>query len=96
EEDSTNSTNRVNNVTLNINDASFSGVNVVEANFYNLDSTFYVSPILTTRIHKDHPHEQVIGDSHSTPHKKRMSKNLEEHGLVGTVIPRTDNNDLQN
>nr|GFB49226.1 hypothetical protein [Tanacetum cinerariifolium] len=26
----------------------------------------------------------------------RMTKNLEEHGLVGIVIPRTDNKDLQN
>nr|GEU67133.1 putative ribonuclease H-like domain-containing protein [Tanacetum cinerariifolium] len=25
-----------------------------------------------------------------------MSKNLEEHGLVGTIIPRTNNKDLQN
>nr|GEY24035.1 hypothetical protein [Tanacetum cinerariifolium] len=47
-------------------------------------------------IHKDHPLEQVIGDLHSAPQTKRMSKNLEEHGLVGTVIPRTDNKDLQN
>nr|GEV62505.1 hypothetical protein [Tanacetum cinerariifolium] len=67
-----------------------------KADFYNLDSTFQVSPIPTTRIHKDHPIEQVIGDLHSTPQIRRMSKNLEEHGLVGTVIPRTDNKHLQN
>nr|GEU96989.1 hypothetical protein [Tanacetum cinerariifolium] len=64
--------------------------------FHNLDSTFQVSPIPTTRIHKDHPLEQVIGDLHSAPHTMRMTKNLEEHGLVGTVISRTDNKDLQN
>nr|GFA99155.1 putative reverse transcriptase, RNA-dependent DNA polymerase [Tanacetum cinerariifolium] len=69
---------------------------VAEANFYNLDSTFQVSPIPTTRIHKDHPLEQVIGDLHLVPQTRRMSKNLEEHGLVGTVIPRTNNTDLQN
>nr|GEW03973.1 hypothetical protein [Tanacetum cinerariifolium] len=68
----------------------------VEVDFYNLDSTFQVSPILTTRIHKDHPLEQVIRDLHSAPQTRRMSKNLEEHGLVVTVIPRTDNKDLQN
>nr|GFB51278.1 hypothetical protein [Tanacetum cinerariifolium] len=28
----------------------------------NMESTFQVSPILITRIHKDHPFEQVIGD----------------------------------
>nr|GEV47112.1 ribonuclease H-like domain-containing protein [Tanacetum cinerariifolium] len=66
-----------------------------EADFYNLDSIFQVSPIPTTRIHKDHPLEQVIRDSHLAPQTRRMSKNLEEHGLVGTVILRSDNKDLQ-
>nr|GEU90062.1 hypothetical protein [Tanacetum cinerariifolium] len=129
EDDTTNSTNRVNNVTSYINATSSSGVNVVgtnistglpldpnipsledidifedsyddkyvfgvEADFHNLDSTFQVSPIPTTRIHKDQPLEQVIGDLHSAPRTRRMLKNLEEHGLVGTVIPRTDNKDL--
>nr|GEU35267.1 hypothetical protein [Tanacetum cinerariifolium] len=65
-----------------------------EADFYNLDSTFQVSHIPTKRIHKDHPLEQVIRDLHSAPQTRRMSKNLEEHGLVGIVIPRTDNKDL--
>nr|GEZ42052.1 ribonuclease H-like domain-containing protein [Tanacetum cinerariifolium] len=107
EEDSTNSTNRVNIVTSNTNVASSSRVNVVgtnisidlspdpnmpsledigifedshddedvfgeEANFHNLDFTFQVSHIPTTRIHKDHPLEQVIGDLHSAPQTRRM------------------------
>nr|GEU38232.1 retrovirus-related Pol polyprotein from transposon TNT 1-94 [Tanacetum cinerariifolium] len=115
-EDSTNSTNKVNTITSNINVTSSSRVNVVitnisidlppdpnmpsledigifkdshddedvfsaEADFHNLDSTFQFSPILTTRIHKDHPLKQVIGDLHSAPQTRRMSKNLEEHGL---------------
>nr|GEU47957.1 hypothetical protein [Tanacetum cinerariifolium] len=67
-----------------------------EADFHNLDSTFQVSPILTTRIHKGHPFEQVIRELHSAPQTRRMIKNLKEHGLVGTVIPRTDNKDLKN
>nr|GEV38086.1 ribonuclease H-like domain-containing protein [Tanacetum cinerariifolium] len=65
-----------------------------KADFHNLDSTLQVSLIPTTRIHKDHPLEQVTGDLHLTHQTMRMSKNLEEHGLVGTVIPRTDNKDL--
>nr|GEW92169.1 hypothetical protein [Tanacetum cinerariifolium] len=81
EEDSTNSTKRVNTVTSNINAASSSRVNVVEVEFHNLDFTFLVSPIPTTKIHKDHPLEQVIRDLHSTPQTRRTSKNLEEHGL---------------
>nr|GEX09321.1 hypothetical protein [Tanacetum cinerariifolium] len=96
EEDSTNSTSIVNTVTSNINAASSHRVNVVDANFHNLGFTYQVSPIPTTRIYKDHPLEQVIRDLHSAPQTRRMSKNLDEHGLVGTVILRTDNKDLQN
>nr|GEX99488.1 putative ribonuclease H-like domain-containing protein [Tanacetum cinerariifolium] len=47
----------------------------------NLESTFQVSPILITRIHKDHPLEQVIGDLHSAPQIRRMNK-LDEKGIV--------------
>nr|GEZ02815.1 hypothetical protein [Tanacetum cinerariifolium] len=35
-----------------------------EVDLNNLESTFQVSPIPTTRIHKDHPLEQVIRDQH--------------------------------
>nr|GEU59368.1 hypothetical protein [Tanacetum cinerariifolium] len=52
----------------------------LEADFYNLDSTFQVSHIPTTRIHKDYPLEQVIEDLHSPPQTRRMTNNLEEHG----------------
>ncbi|GKB05992.1 hypothetical protein Tco_0834225 [Tanacetum coccineum] len=37
-------------------------------------------PILTTRIHKDHPLDQVIGDLQSATQTRNMSKNLKEHG----------------
>ncbi|GKF54010.1 hypothetical protein Tco_0160920, partial [Tanacetum coccineum] len=33
-----------------------------EADMNNLDTAIQVNPILTTRIHKDHPLDQVIGD----------------------------------
>ncbi|GKA30704.1 ribonuclease H-like domain-containing protein [Tanacetum coccineum] len=33
----------------------------------NLEFSMLVSPIATTRVHKDHPVEQIIGDLHSTP-----------------------------
>ncbi|GKA34329.1 hypothetical protein Tco_0720758 [Tanacetum coccineum] len=35
------------------------------ADMNNLDITIQVSPIPTTRIHKDHPLDQVIGDLQS-------------------------------
>ncbi|GJS00773.1 putative ribonuclease H-like domain-containing protein [Tanacetum coccineum] len=46
----------------------------------NLDTTIQVSPIPTTRIYKDHPLDQVIGDLQSATQIRKMSKNLEEHG----------------
>ncbi|GJT30822.1 uncharacterized mitochondrial protein-like protein [Tanacetum coccineum] len=53
-----------------------------EANMNNLDTTIQVSPIPTTRIHKDHPLDQVIRDLQSATQTRRMSKKLEEHGFV--------------
>ncbi|GJS80685.1 ribonuclease H-like domain-containing protein [Tanacetum coccineum] len=38
-----------------------------------------VSPILTTRVHKDHPLEQIIRDIHLAPQTRRMTKNVTEH-----------------
>ncbi|GKA33419.1 putative ribonuclease H-like domain-containing protein, partial [Tanacetum coccineum] len=49
------------------------------ADMNNLDTTIQVSPNLTTRIQKDHPLNQVIGDLQSATQKRKMSKNLEEH-----------------
>ncbi|GJY54882.1 putative ribonuclease H-like domain-containing protein [Tanacetum coccineum] len=50
-----------------------------KADLNNLDAFMPVSPILTTRIHKDHPVEQIIRDLNSAPQTRRMTKNLEEH-----------------
>ncbi|GJY19782.1 retrovirus-related pol polyprotein from transposon TNT 1-94 [Tanacetum coccineum] len=54
----------------------------VNANMNNLDTTIQVSPNLTTRIHKDHPLDQVIGDLQSATQTRKMSKNLKEHGFA--------------
>ncbi|GJT58699.1 retrovirus-related pol polyprotein from transposon TNT 1-94 [Tanacetum coccineum] len=51
-----------------------------EADINNLDTTIQVSPIPTIRIYKDHPLDQVIGDLQSATQKRKISKNLEEHG----------------
>ncbi|GJZ48691.1 putative ribonuclease H-like domain-containing protein [Tanacetum coccineum] len=53
-----------------------------EADMNNLDTTIQVSPILTTRIHKDHPLDQVIGDLQSSTQTRRMSTKLEEHVII--------------
>nr|GEV81075.1 ribonuclease H-like domain-containing protein [Tanacetum cinerariifolium] len=52
-----------------------------EADMNNIDTKIQVSPVPTTRIHKDHPLDQVIRDLHSTTQTRNMSKNLEEHGF---------------
>ncbi|GJT80748.1 putative ribonuclease H-like domain-containing protein [Tanacetum coccineum] len=58
----------------------------VEAYMNNLDSFMPVSPIPTTRIHKDHPVEQIIEDLNSAPQTRRMTKNLKEHEEPKKVI----------
>ncbi|GJY91373.1 putative ribonuclease H-like domain-containing protein [Tanacetum coccineum] len=52
-----------------------------KANMNNLDITIQVNPILTTRIPKDHPLDQLIGDLQSATQTRRMSKNLGKHGF---------------
>ncbi|GKB28848.1 putative ribonuclease H-like domain-containing protein [Tanacetum coccineum] len=67
-----------------------------EADMNNLDAFMHVSPIPTTRIHKDHPVKQIIGDLNLAPQTRRMTKNLEEHGLFSSVQQRIDHKDFQN
>ncbi|GJW74696.1 putative ribonuclease H-like domain-containing protein [Tanacetum coccineum] len=67
-----------------------------EADMNNLDAFMPVSPILTTRIHKDHPVDQIIRDLNSAPQTRRMTNNLKEHGLFSSVQLRTNHKDFQN
>ncbi|GJX08272.1 ribonuclease H-like domain-containing protein [Tanacetum coccineum] len=55
------------------------GVDFLWPDMNNLDTTIQVSPNPTTRIHKDHPLNQVIGDLQSATQTRKMSKNFEEH-----------------
>nr|GEV31112.1 hypothetical protein [Tanacetum cinerariifolium] len=57
----------------------------IVADINNIDITIQVSPIPTTRIHKDHPLDQVIGDLHSSTQTRNMTKNLEEHGFMSSM-----------
>ncbi|GJS66440.1 uncharacterized mitochondrial protein-like protein [Tanacetum coccineum] len=67
-----------------------------DADMNNSDTIIQVSPIPTTRIHKDHPLDQVIRDFQSTTLTRKMPKNLEEHGFVSTIQQRINHKDLQN
>ncbi|GJS03258.1 putative ribonuclease H-like domain-containing protein [Tanacetum coccineum] len=109
-EDNVNNTNNVNVASTNEVNANMSALedysifdsssddqnDGAEADMNNLDTTIQVSPIPTTRIHKDQPLNQVIGDLQSAIQTRKMSKNLEEHGFVSTIQQRTNHKDLQN
>nr|GEU79006.1 hypothetical protein [Tanacetum cinerariifolium] len=68
----------------------------VVADMNNLDTTIQVSLVLTIRIHKEHPLDQVIEYLQSATQTRKVSKNLEEHGFVSTIQQRTNHKDLQN
>ncbi|GJR46647.1 putative ribonuclease H-like domain-containing protein [Tanacetum coccineum] len=70
----------------------------VEADLNNLETTMNISPIPTTRIHKDHPKDQNIGDINSATQTRRMTKISEEHAMVGYIKKqrRTNHKDYQN
>ncbi|GJV94276.1 putative ribonuclease H-like domain-containing protein [Tanacetum coccineum] len=69
-----------------------------EADLNNLETTMSVSPIPTTRIYKDHPKEQIIGDINSATQTRRMIKMSEEHAMVSYINKqrRTNHKDYQN
>ncbi|GJV01022.1 putative ribonuclease H-like domain-containing protein [Tanacetum coccineum] len=57
-----------------------------------------VSPIPTTRIDKDHPKDQIIGDLNSAIQTRRMTKISDEHAMVSYINKqrRTNHKDYQN
>ncbi|GKB92240.1 hypothetical protein Tco_0964512 [Tanacetum coccineum] len=75
-----NSTNRDSTDTANLlNTGIFSGAYDdedvgAEANLNNLETTMNVIPIPTTRIHKDHPKDQIIGVINLATQTRRMTK----------------------
>ncbi|GJY81872.1 hypothetical protein Tco_0494623 [Tanacetum coccineum] len=56
-----------------------------EADLNNLETTMNVSPIPTTRIHKDHPKNQIIGDINLATQTRRMTKMSKEHVIVSYI-----------
>nr|GFA50649.1 retrovirus-related Pol polyprotein from transposon TNT 1-94 [Tanacetum cinerariifolium] len=51
-----------------------------EADINNLESIISVSPIPTTRIHKDHPTSQIIGDLSSTTQTRSVARVVRDQG----------------
>nr|GEX64417.1 putative ribonuclease H-like domain-containing protein [Tanacetum cinerariifolium] len=57
-----------------------------EADFNNLEYSISVSPIPTTRIHKDHPVSQIIGDLSSTTQTRSMTKVVKDQGGLSQMF----------
>nr|GEX16680.1 retrovirus-related Pol polyprotein from transposon TNT 1-94 [Tanacetum cinerariifolium] len=51
-----------------------------EADFTNLETNIIVSPIPTTRVHKDHPVTQIIGDLSSATQTRSMTRMVKDQG----------------
>nr|GEV10030.1 hypothetical protein [Tanacetum cinerariifolium] len=57
-----------------------------EVDFNNLESSIPVSPIPTTRIHKDHPVSQIIGDLSSTTQTRSMTRAVKDQGGLSQMF----------
>nr|GFB55927.1 hypothetical protein [Tanacetum cinerariifolium] len=65
----------------NLEDLSHNADDVgAEADINNMESIIPVSPIPTTRIHKDHPTSQIIDDLSSTTQTKSMARGVRDQG----------------
>nr|GEZ76424.1 hypothetical protein [Tanacetum cinerariifolium] len=56
-----------------------------EADFSNLETNISVSPIPTTRVHKDHPVSQIIGKLTTAPQTRSMAMMLKEQGRLNQI-----------
>nr|GEW15069.1 hypothetical protein [Tanacetum cinerariifolium] len=57
-----------------------------EADFNNLESSIPFSPIPTTRIHKDHPVSQIIGDLSLTTQTRSMTRVVKDQGGLSQMF----------
>nr|GFA45646.1 putative ribonuclease H-like domain-containing protein [Tanacetum cinerariifolium] len=57
-----------------------------EADINNLESIISVSPIPTTRIHKDHPTSQIIGDLSSTTQTRSMARTVKDQCEISQMF----------
>nr|GFB66424.1 putative ribonuclease H-like domain-containing protein [Tanacetum cinerariifolium] len=57
-----------------------------EADINNLESIISISPILTTRIHKNHPTTQIIGDLSSTTQTRSMARVVRDQGRLSHMF----------
>nr|GEV17408.1 uncharacterized mitochondrial protein AtMg00810-like [Tanacetum cinerariifolium] len=78
------------NVVVKLEDITYSNDEEdvgAEANFTNLETSITVSPIRTTRVHKDHPVTQIIGDLSSATQTRSMTSMAKDQGFEDLVYP---------
>nr|GEX59182.1 retrovirus-related Pol polyprotein from transposon TNT 1-94 [Tanacetum cinerariifolium] len=67
-----------------------------EVDFSNLEISIAASPIPTTKVHKDHPITQIIGDLSSAPQTRSMARmgHTQEEGIdyeeIFALVPRIE------
>ncbi|GJZ76328.1 ribonuclease H-like domain-containing protein [Tanacetum coccineum] len=92
QEKQTNSTNSFNTVGPPVNDTGIFGNAYddedvgAEADLNNLETAINVSLIPTTRINKDRPKDQIIGDLNLAIQTRRMTKVSNEHTMIDVSI----------
>nr|GEY09488.1 putative ribonuclease H-like domain-containing protein [Tanacetum cinerariifolium] len=65
---------------------TFSAAGPSTTDFNNLESSIPVSPIPTTRIHKDHPVSQIIGDLSSTTQTRSMTRVVKDQAIQEELL----------
>nr|GFB18730.1 putative ribonuclease H-like domain-containing protein [Tanacetum cinerariifolium] len=71
----------------NLEDLSHNADDVgAETAINNIESIISVSPIPTTRIHKDHPTSQIIGDLSSTTQTRSMTRGVRDQGGISQMF----------
>nr|GFB21614.1 hypothetical protein [Tanacetum cinerariifolium] len=72
---------------LNLEDLSHDADDVgAEADINNMESIILISPIPTTRIHKDHPTSQIISDLSSTTQTRSMARAVRDQGGISQMF----------
>nr|GEZ79298.1 hypothetical protein [Tanacetum cinerariifolium] len=71
----------------NLEDLSHNADDVAaEADINNMESIISVSPIPTSRIHKDYPTSQIIGDLSLTTRTRSMARGVRDQGRISQMF----------
>ncbi|GKE48564.1 hypothetical protein Tco_1479822 [Tanacetum coccineum] len=68
----------------------FSDEDEPEVDLGNITNSYTVPTTPNTRIHKDHPIENVIGDVKSTAQTRRMTKPTSKQGFLSVVYEQIE------